>query len=462
MDSGRQVGEMVLLSLIVVIRFLLLLSIDIVVVRVVVAMLKKEDEIGIVPGCVMMLGGSEFPPRSDTFPSTNKFWVPILDSLFPTYRAVPRAGEEFYRAVEVPTLLGKFVSVEDDAEGLGHAIVDRKMNEHTAVHCSKDIEEVKWNFLNFGEKNLVACGCMDLICKLGIEADSIVSSQMLYRILMSIILLKFRHLKALKKVFDKSLISNVVVSDDRIMCRQTSDRGEPRSAARGGTLHKVLSIEAPVFILDELNRIIGNFGQKALVGEGSYDRIYCAKLSNGKQVTIKKLDTSSSPELDSSFAAQLSTVSRLKNEHFMTLMGYCLKGNNRILVYEFATKGSLHDVYMIISWRTCLKFPDEPKVSDEAKDLICHLLYDVESRLGTEGVEEIKVHSWFKGVNWDMLYEMEAAYKPIVTRELDTQNFEKFQPDDHEDLQPSDAASRPISPMDARRSRDDNDPNDIL
>ncbi|XP_035843000.1 serine/threonine-protein kinase 38-like [Helianthus annuus] len=75
---------------------------------------------------------------------------------------------------------------------------------------------------------------------------------------------------------------------------------------------------------------------------------------------------------------------------------------------------------------TCLKFPEEPKISNEARDLICHLLCDVESRLGTRGVEEIKAHPWFKGVKWDMLYEMEAAYKPVVTGELDTQNFEKF------------------------------------
>ncbi|KAM3337946.1 serine/threonine-protein kinase 38-like [Capsicum galapagoense] len=80
----------------------------------------------------------------------------------------------------------------------------------------------------------------------------------------------------------------------------------------------------------------------------------------------------------------------------------------------------------IINWRACLKFPEEPKVSDEAKDLICRLLCDVESRLGTRGVEEIKAHPWFEGTKWDALYEMEAAYKPIVTGELDTQNFEKF------------------------------------
>ncbi|XP_052202542.1 uncharacterized protein LOC127808172 [Diospyros lotus] len=80
----------------------------------------------------------------------------------------------------------------------------------------------------------------------------------------------------------------------------------------------------------------------------------------------------------------------------------------------------------IINWKTCLKFPEEPKISDEAKDLICHLLCNVETRLGTRGVEEIKVHPWFKSIQWDTLYEMEAAYKPTVNGDLDTQNFEKF------------------------------------
>lgn len=41
---------------------------------------------------------------------------------------------------------------------------------------------------------------------------------------------------------------------------------------------------------------------------------------------------------------QLSSVSRLKNEYYVQLLGYCLEANTRILVYEFATKGSLHDI----------------------------------------------------------------------------------------------------------------------
>lgn len=41
---------------------------------------------------------------------------------------------------------------------------------------------------------------------------------------------------------------------------------------------------------------------------------------------------------------QLSMVSRLKNDHFTQLIGYCLESNNRILAYQYAAMGSLHDV----------------------------------------------------------------------------------------------------------------------
>lgn len=37
-------------------------------------------------------------------------------------------------------------------------------------------------------------------------------------------------------------------------------------------------------------------------------------------------------------------VSRLKHENFVELLGYCIEGNQRVLAYEFATMGSLHDV----------------------------------------------------------------------------------------------------------------------
>lgn len=81
----------------------------------------------------------------------------------------------------------------------------------------------------------------------------------------------------------------------------------------------------------------------------------------------------------------------------------------------------------IVNWRTHLKFPEEAKLSAEAKDLIGKLLCNVEQRLGTKGAHELKAHPWFKGIQWDKLYQMEAAFLPEVNDELDTQNFEKFE-----------------------------------
>ncbi|XVE75746.1 hypothetical protein DITRI_Ditri12bG0117600 [Diplodiscus trichospermus] len=121
---------------------------------------------------------------------------------------------------------------------------------------------------------------------------------------------------------------------------------EPKAAnvVKSGVPQKFLPIEIPAIPLDELNRMTGNFGTKALIGEGSYGRVFYGKLSDGQPAAIKKLDTGSSPEPDSDIGAQLSVVSRLKHEHFLELLGYCLEANNRILVYQHATMGSLHDV----------------------------------------------------------------------------------------------------------------------
>ncbi|GMH25759.1 hypothetical protein Nepgr_027602 [Nepenthes gracilis] len=85
----------------------------------------------------------------------------------------------------------------------------------------------------------------------------------------------------------------------------------------------------------------------------------------------------------------------------------------------------------IVNWRTHLKFPEEAKLSLEAKDLIRKLLCIVSQRLGSKGADEIKAHPWFRGINWERVYQMEAAFIPEVNDELDTQNFENFEESEH-------------------------------
>ncbi|CDY70020.1 BnaCnng66350D [Brassica napus] len=88
----------------------------------------------------------------------------------------------------------------------------------------------------------------------------------------------------------------------------------------------------------------------------------------------------------------------------------------------------------IVNWKTHLKFPDEARLSRDAKDLVGKLLCNVNQRLGAS---QIKAHPWFEGVEWEKIYQMEAAYIPEVNDDLDTQNFEKFDEEDHQTLTPS-------------------------
>ncbi|KAK4483383.1 hypothetical protein RD792_010569, partial [Penstemon davidsonii] len=106
----------------------------------------------------------------------------------------------------------------------------------------------------------------------------------------------------------------------------------------------VAPIDVPALSLEELKEKTDNFGSKALIGEGSYGRVYFAKLDSGKDVAVKKLDVASEADSSVEFLPQVSMVSRLKHENLVELLGYCVEGNVRVLVYEFATMGSLHDI----------------------------------------------------------------------------------------------------------------------
>ncbi|XP_040990601.1 pto-interacting protein 1-like [Juglans microcarpa x Juglans regia] len=101
-------------------------------------------------------------------------------------------------------------------------------------------------------------------------------------------------------------------------------------------------IAVPAIPLNELKDITDNFGTKALIGEGSYGKVYHGVLASEQAAAIKKLDSSKQPAQE--FLAQVSMVSRLKHENVVELLGYCVDGTLRILAYEYAPNGSLHDI----------------------------------------------------------------------------------------------------------------------
>ena len=66
-------------------------------------------------------------------------------------------------------------------------------------------------------------------------------------------------------------------------------------------------INIPVLSLDELIEKTDDFGSKALIGEGSYGRVYYAVLDNGTKMAVKKLDSTEN-EATNEFLTQVGFV----------------------------------------------------------------------------------------------------------------------------------------------------------
>jgi len=80
----------------------------------------------------------------------------------------------------------------------------------------------------------------------------------------------------------------------------------------------------------------------------------------------------------------------------------------------------------VMNWQRTLVFPKEVIISEEAESLIRQLCCDPSERLGKNGIDEIKSHRFFQGVDWVNIRSQKAPIDPQVASIDDTRNFDNF------------------------------------
>jgi len=86
----------------------------------------------------------------------------------------------------------------------------------------------------------------------------------------------------------------------------------------------------------------------------------------------------------------------------------------------------------IINWKHTLRFPEDCHISLEARDLIESLCCDQSERFGKNGFEEIKRHSFFKGVDWERMRDLNSPIVPELKDQYDTRYFDEFKEEPEE------------------------------
>ncbi|XP_065622040.1 rust resistance kinase Lr10-like isoform X2 [Quercus suber] len=80
-------------------------------------------------------------------------------------------------------------------------------------------------------------------------------------------------------------------------------------------------------------------GFKDKLGEGGYGSVYKGKLQSGHLVAIKMLGKSKANGQE--FINEVATIGRIHHKNVVQLIGYCVEGLKRALIYEFMPNSSL-------------------------------------------------------------------------------------------------------------------------
>lgn len=100
----------------------------------------------------------------------------------------------------------------------------------------------------------------------------------------------------------------------------------------------VLSVKT--FVLPELEKATEKFSFKRILGEGGFGRVYHGVLDDGTEVAVKLL-TRNNQNGDREFIAEVEMLSRLHHRNLVKLIGICIEGRTRCLVYELVHNGSV-------------------------------------------------------------------------------------------------------------------------
>lgn len=82
------------------------------------------------------------------------------------------------------------------------------------------------------------------------------------------------------------------------------------------------------------------FSDANLLGQGGFGYVHRGVLPNGKEVAIKQLKAGSG-QGEREFQAEVEIISRVHHKHLVSLVGYCITGSQRLLVYEFVPNNTL-------------------------------------------------------------------------------------------------------------------------
>ncbi|XP_021819754.1 cysteine-rich receptor-like protein kinase 25 isoform X2 [Prunus avium] len=100
------------------------------------------------------------------------------------------------------------------------------------------------------------------------------------------------------------------------------------------------SVESLQFDLGTIETATSKFSDNNKLGEGGFGVVFKGTLANGHEIAVKRLSKSSKQGVQE-FKNEVALVAKLQHRNLVRLLGFCLEGEETILVYEYVPNKSL-------------------------------------------------------------------------------------------------------------------------
>ncbi|KAG1358777.1 Receptor protein kinase TMK1 [Cocos nucifera] len=107
----------------------------------------------------------------------------------------------------------------------------------------------------------------------------------------------------------------------------------------GSDISEPRSMVVPIRLLRE---VTNNFSEDNILGRGGFGTVYKGKLHHGSMIAVKRMDAGAMGSKGlHDFKKEISVLTSVRHRHLVSLLGYCLEENERILIYEYMSQGAL-------------------------------------------------------------------------------------------------------------------------
>lgn len=85
-----------------------------------------------------------------------------------------------------------------------------------------------------------------------------------------------------------------------------------------------------------------DFSEENILGRGGFGAVYKGKFQDRTEIAVKRMESGVvNDKALADFKSEIEVLSKVRHCHLLALLGYCLDGDERILVYEYMPQGTL-------------------------------------------------------------------------------------------------------------------------